>query len=314
LRISSCGVPQRFVAALATLALTGARLPAGELVAEDEVAFAVLFAPDAAIETLVDGLGFSEGPVWYGGTGGFLIFSDIPANRLLQWDPTDGLSVFREPSEKINGNTLDLQGRLLSCEHAGRKVSLTLRDGSVLPLITQVDGKRFNSPNDIVVRDDGTIWFTDPDYGLEGRAAEVSGNHVYRFDPLTRKVVAVARDFVQPNGLCFSPDQSLLYIADSGRPRHIRVFPIRPDGDLGSGRIFATLDNGGPDGIRCDRDGRLWSSSGEGAQVFLADGRLIARVVLPKAGANLCFGGPTGHTLFITARDALHAVETLVGD
>ena len=191
-------------------------------------------------------------------------------------------------------------------------MSLTRRDGSVIEIVSRFEGRKLNSPNDAVVRSDGTIWFTDPDYGLAGREREQPTNNVYRFDPLTDELAAVATDFVKPNGLCLSPDERYLYVADSGKPRHIRRFAIREDRTLDAGTVFVALDKGGPDGIRCDEDGRVWSSSGDGAQVFLPDGRLVARIRLPKAGANLCFGGPDGRTVFLTARDGLYAVSTRV--
>ena len=273
-----------------------------------------IFPSDAEVTTLASDLRFTEGPVWVGGSDGYLVFSDIPANRLLKWDAEGGISVFREPSENTNGNTLDLQGRLISCKHGGRKLSLQKPNGEFHPLITLHQGKKFNSPNDVVVKSDGTLWFTDPDYGLASRPKEQPGNYVYRFDSLTDIVTAVATDFDKPNGLCFSPDESILYIADSGSPKHIRSFSVNPDGTLSNGKVFTKLDRGGPDGIRCDFQGRVWSSSGDGVQVFNPDGTLIARILLPKGAANLCFGGPNGRTLFMTARDQLHAVETLVTD
>jgi len=273
-----------------------------------------IFPSDVEVKTLASDLQFTEGPVWFGGREGYLVFSDIPADHLLKWTEEGGLETFRDPSENTNGNTLDLQGRLISCEHGGRKVSLQTADGKLISLISQYQGKKFNSPNDAVVKSDGTIWFTDPDYGLGSRPKEQAGNYVYRFDPLTQVVTAVATDFNKPNGLCFSPDESQLYIADSGSPKHIRSFLVDPDGTLSDGKIFAKLDVGGPDGIRCDFQGRVWSSSGDGVQVFNPDGTLIARILLPKGAANLCFGGANGRTLFMTARDQLHSVETLVND
>ncbi len=299
---------------LAALAAGTTSGSASELKAVDPVGFKALFPQGATIETLATDLGFTEGPVWLGGADGALIFSDIPKNQMMRWHPNQGLSVFREPSQKSNGNTLDLQGRLVTCEHAGRKVSMTQRDGKILPLVTAHADAKLNSPNDVVVRSDGTLWFTDPDYGLEGRAKEQEGNYVYRYDPLTDALTVVATDFVKPNGLCFSPDESMLYIADSGEPRHIRVFPVTDQGQLGKDRVFTKLDQGGPDGIRCDIEGRIWSSSGDGVQVFAPDGHLLARVLLPKGAANLCFGGTDGRTLFITAREGLYAVRTQTRD
>ena len=292
--------------------LCGGACGEGKLVAVDKVEFDRIFPTQAQVTRLAGDLQFTEGPVWYGREPGVLVFSDIPANKLLQWHPDRGLSVFRDPSHNANGNTVDRDGRLVTCEHGRRLVSITQPDGSVETLVDTFEGHAFNSPNDVVVKSDGTVWFTDPDYGLAGRPKEQPGNFVYRCDPATGDVTAVVRDFDRPNGLCFSPDESRLYIADSGSPRHIRVFPVRADGSLEAGRVFVKIDQGGPDGIRCDEGGRVWSSSGDGAQVFTADGNLVARVRLPQAGANLCFGGADGRTLFVTARAGLYAVATQV--
>jgi gluconolactonase len=243
-----------------------------------------------------------------------LVFSGIPANQLKKWDRAGCVGVFREPSNNANGNTLDGDGRLVSAEHGARRVSRTEKDGSVTTLVDSFEGKKLNSPNDVVVKSDGTVWFTDPDYGLAGRPNEVAGNYVYRFDPKSGTLNAVIKDFDKPNGFCFSPDERKLYVADSGKPRHIRVFTVGGDGTVGEGQVFAAIDKGGPDGIRCDEDGRVWSSSEDGAQVSSADGKLLARILLPESAANLAFGGPQGKTLFLTARTSLYAVETLVRD
>jgi gluconolactonase len=181
-------------------------------------------------------------------------------------------------------------------------------------LVDSLEGKKLNSPNDVVVKGDGTIWFTDPDYGLAGRPKEVPGNYVYRFDPKSNSLSAVVKDFDKPNGLCFSADEKKLYVADSGKPRHIRAFPVNSDGTLGEGAVFAAIDKGGPDGIRCDGKGNVWSSSGDGAQVFSPEGKLLVRILLPESAANLAFGGDKGTTLFLTARKSLYMVETLVRD
>ncbi len=290
-----------------------AGLSAASLQSEQDAEFARIFASNAEVKQLADNLRFSEGPVWVGGASGFLVFSDIPANKLMKWSPVTGLSVFRETSNNANGNILDLQNRLLTAEHGARRLSLTKKDGTVITVVDNFQGKKLNSPNDVVVKSDGSIWFTDPDYGLRNRPREQEGNYVYRFDPLTRELTAVAKDFVKPNGLCFSPDETKLYIADSGNPRHIRVFEVAGD-RLTGGQVFVKLDQGGPDGIRCDVEGRIWSSSGDGVQVFTPEGALIARVILPKGGANLAFGGADGQTLFITARNFLFSVKTLTTD
>jgi gluconolactonase len=275
--------------------------------------FRKVIAADAKLEKLADGFAFTEGPVWVAAEGGYLVFSDIPRNQLKKWTRAGGVTTFREPSQNANGNTLDREGRLVTAEHSGRRVSITDAGGLVQTLVSKVDGKRFSSPNDVVVKSDGTVWFTDPTYGLpKGATKETDGNHVYRYDLKARRAVVVAREFDMPNGLCFSPDEKRLYVADSGKPRHIRVFEVRADGTLDEGRVFAAIEKGGPDGIRCDADGRVWSSSGSGADIFLPSGRLIGKVNVPKGAANLCFGGADGKTLFLTARDALWALPTQV--
>lgn len=278
---------------------------------KDQAEFNRIFDSTAKVERLATGMKFVEGPAWFrsGGTE-FLIFSDIPANELKKWTPAKGVETFRSPSNNANGNTVDREGRLLTAEHGARRISRTEKNGTVVTLVDSFEGKALNSPNDVVVTSDGIIWFTDPDYGLAGRTKEQPGNYVYRFDERTKSIRAVIKDFDKPNGLCFSPDETKLYIADSGKPRHIRVFNVKPDGSADAGSVFAAIDKGGPDGIRCDKDGRIWSSSGDGAQIFAADGRLIARILLPEAGANLAFGGPDGKTLYLTARTSLYAVAT----
>ncbi|MBY0502489.1 MAG: SMP-30/gluconolactonase/LRE family protein [Bryobacteraceae bacterium] len=281
-------------------------LPAADFDAKDPSVLAKLFPKGAALRRLATDMQFIEGPVWM--PAGFLVFSDIPANELKRWDG-QSVASFRTPSQHTNGNTLDRQGRLISAEHDGR-LSRTEADGQVVTLVDSFEGKKLNSPNDAVVKRDGSIWFTDPDYGLGTRAKEQPGNYVYRFDPAKRAITAVVKDFDKPNGLCFSPDERRLYVADSGKPRHIRVFDVQLDGTLANGRVFATIDKGGPDGIRADEAGRIWSSSGDGAQVFSPDGQLLVRILLPEAAANLTFGGKDGRTLFLTARKSLYAVET----
>lgn len=285
---------------------------AGAFDIRNETEFKKIIPADTKIEKLAGDMGFLEGPVWNPAEGGFLIFSDIPNDELKKWSKDGGLTTYRKPSNKSNGNSLDPAGRLVTAEHGGRRISRTEKDGTVVTVVDQFDGKKFSSPNDVVVKSDGTIWFSDPDYGLEGRPKEQEGNYVFRHDPKTKSVAAVAKDFDKPNGLCFAPDEKKLYIADSGRPRHIRVFDVNRDGTLGNGSVFCTIDKGAPDGIRCDADGRIWSSSGDGAHVFSADGSLIVKIIAPEAGANLCFGGKDGKTLFITARKSLYAVQTLV--
>lgn len=302
----------------ALFGLAQAFVPAAVLQPVDEAEFRRCVAADAKLEKLAEGFTFTEGPTWLRAQG-VLVFSDIPQNELKQWSPTAGVSTFRQPSHNANGNTTDLQGRLLTCEHSGRRVARLESDGTVRTVVDQFEGRKLNSPNDVIVRSDGTIWFTDPEYGLrmnpqtkqrEGR--EQPANHVFRHDPKTGRTTAVVKDFVQPNGLAFSPDERRLYVADSGAPKHIRVFDVQPDGMLSTGRVFCTIDRGVPDGIRVDADGRVWSSAGDGVQIFAPDGRLIGRILVPESPANLCFGGADGRTLFITARKSLYAVKVQV--
>lgn len=289
----------------------------GNLVPVVPAEFARCVAPDAKVEKLAGDFQFVEGPVWLPRESA-LIFSDIPKDELKRWTRTGGVTVFRAPSRNANGNSLDAAGRLLTCEHSGRRVVRLEPDGTLAVLAEAFEGKRLNSPNDIVERRDGTLWFTDPDYGLKTDPAtkakvgkEQPGNFVYRLDPKSGRVTAVARDFSHPNGLAFSPDEAKLYIADSGAPRHIRVFSVASDGTLRDGRVFCTIDKGGPDGIRVDREGRVWSSTGDGVQVFSPTGELLGRILTPEAAANLCFGGEDGRTLFITARKSLYAIRVL---
>jgi gluconolactonase len=292
------------------LALFIAVLPAADFEIKDQAEFKKLFSPDAKVERLATDMQFVEGPVWM--PGGFLVFSDIPANELKRWDAAGGVKTYRKPSNNANGNTLDKTGRMVTAEHGAHRISRTAADGTVETLVEKFEGKNLNSPNDAVVKSDGSIWFTDPDYGLSGRPKEQAGNYVYRLDPASKTLMPVVKDFDKPNGLCFSPDETKLYIADSGKPRHIRVFAVSKDGAVSGGSEFAKIDKGGPDGIRCDAGGRVWSSSGDGAQIFAADGHLIARILLPEGAANLTFGGKDGKTLFLTARKSLYSVPTKV--
>lgn len=301
---------------LALLALAG-RLHAADLVAENAADFSRCVPADATVKKLAGDMGFIEGPVWL--ASGTLVFSDIPNNELKQWSPAGGVKTFRQPSQNANGNTLDRAGRLLTCEHTGRRVAVLEANGTLKTLVDTFDGKKFNSPNDVVVRSDGTVWFTDPEYGLKTDPAtkkkvgkEQAGNFVYRHDPKTGATTVVARDFDQPNGLAFSPDEKRLYVADSGAPRNIRVYDVGAAGTLSGGRIFCTIDKGGPDGIRVDRDGRVWSSAGDGVQIFAADGSRVGRILVAESPANLCFGGADGKTLFLTARKSLYAIQVSV--
>ena len=280
---------------------------------EDADAFRQVVPEGARVRQLADGYRFVEGPVWIGGR---LYFSDIPAERIYVWSPDAGASLFRDNSGAANGNARDAAGHLLSCEHATRVVSITLgEERSVLVDRFEHDGKpvRFNSPNDAVVKSDGTIWFTDPPYGLpedkRGERMEYGGSWVFRYDPRDESVTPVAKDFDAPNGLCFSPDESTLYVADSGKPRHVRRFKVGADGTLSGGEVFCTIDKGVPDGIRCDAAGRLFCTAGDGIHVFAPDGGRIGKILVEQSPANCGFGGADGKTLFITAQKGLYAID-----
>jgi gluconolactonase len=282
--------------------------------------FRALAFPNVHIEKLFTGCRWAEGPAWFP-AGRYLVWSDIPNDRMLRYDDTDGsVSVFRQPAMNTNGNTVDLAGRLVSCEHRGRCVSRTEHDGSRSVLASLVDGKRLNSPNDVVVKSDGSIWFTDPSYGIdsdyEGDAApsEIGARNVYRIDPASGAVRAVATDFVQPNGLAFSPDESLLYIVDTGAthvtdgPHHVRRFQVQADGSLRGGEVFATCPAGLYDGFRVDVHGNLWLSAGDGVHCHAPDGTLLGKLRVPETVANVCFGGAKRNRLFICATTSLFAV------
>lgn len=282
--------------------------------------FAKYMIPVCSLETLHTGMRWAEGPVYFA-DGRYLVLSDIPNNRMLRWEEESGqVSVFRYPSGFSNGNTRDRQGRLVTCEHGNRRVTRTEPDGSITVLADRVGGKRLNSPNDVVVRSDGTVWFTDPPYGIltdyEGNKAEseIGGCHVYCCNPQTGEVSVVADDFVKPNGLAFSADERHLYVADSGRshaadaPHHIRVFDVSDQGRLTNGRVFAEIDPGIPDGFRIDVDGNLWVGAGDGVHCFDAHGQLLGKILTPETVANVTFGGPKRNQLFIAATSTLFAV------
>jgi gluconolactonase len=295
------------------MALSAALLQtASDFDAVDQAAFQKLIPKGSKVQKLAGDLKFVEGPVWVDAPGGgYLVFSDIPANELKRWDAAGGVRTFRAPSGSSNGNTLDREGRLVTAEHAGR-VSRTEKDGTVVTVVDAFEGKKLSSPNYVVVRSDGTIWLTDPDYGLAGRKKETPGNYVYRHDPAKKTMTAIVTDMPNPNGLCFSPDESTLYVANSGKPPAIRAYAVGAGTGPAQGKVFATLDKGIPDGIRCDEQGNVWSSSGDGVQIFSPSGSLIGRILLPESAANLAFGGPTGRTVYMTARTSLYAVETSV--
>lgn len=275
----------------------------------------------ASVEKLWTGGRWTEGPAYFPALKS-LVFSDIPNDRLMRFDETTGQTgiLCGGRDRYVNGNTVDRQGRLVSCEHGGRCVTRTEHDGRLTVLADRFDGKRFNSPNDLVVKSDDSIWFTDPAYGIdsdyEGFAAtpELDGCHVYRIDGQTGHITKVTDDFERPNGLAFSPNETKLYIVDSGGTHfdsgehHIRVFDVRDDNTLSGGDVLAECENGFFDGFRLDQDGRLWCAAADGVHCLLPNGELIGKVLLPERASNVCFGGPKNNRLFVTASGSLYAI------
>ena len=269
---------------------------------------------DAWIERLYTGCRWAEGPAYFP-AGRYLVFSDIPNDRMLRWDETTGaVGVFRQPAGYANGHTVDRRGRLLSCEQGNRRLTRTEHDGSITVLADRYDGRRLNSPNDVVERADGSIWFTDPSYGIDSdyeghkAASEIGACHVYRIAPDTGEVRIVADDFIRPNGLAFSLDERQLYIVDT-RKKHIRLFDVADDGTLSGGKVFATCDAGSFDGVRLDAAGRLWAAAHDGLHCFDPDGTLIGKLRLPEIVANLTFGGPKLNELYVCATSSLYAIR-----
>jgi gluconolactonase len=285
--------------------------------------FARLVNSTARLERLYTGCRWAEGPAYFP-AGRYLIWSDIPNERMLRYDETSGqVSVFRQPSGYSNGNSVDRQGRLVTCEHGNRRVTRTEFDGTITVIADRFEGKRFNSPNDVVVKSDGSIWFSDPPYGIDSdyeghkSAAEIGGNHLYRVDPASGAVTIAANDFVCPNGLAFSLDETRLYVADTGAthvedgPRHIRRFDVGADGGLSGGEVFAQCPDGLFDGFRLDSEGRIWTSAASGVLCYDPDGTLIGKLKVPETVANLCFGGLKRNRMFICGTTSLYAVMVM---
>ena len=279
-----------------------------------------LVNPNARLDRLYTGCRWAEGPAYFA-AGRYLIWSDIPNDRIMRYDETDGsVSVFRSPAGNTNGHTVDRQGRLVSCEHGGRRVSRTEHDGKIVTLADRFDGKRLNSPNDVVVKSDNSIWFTDPTYGIdsdyEGNQAvsEIGRSNVYRTDPATGAVTAVVTDMVKPNGIAFSRDESQLYVVDTGRthvpngPAHIRVFDVAANGTLSGGRVFAECTAGLFDGFRLDVEGRIWTSAADGVHCYHPDGTLLGKVLVPEPVANVVFGGPKRNILYVCGTTSLYSI------
>ncbi len=281
--------------------------------------FRALIQPNARLRRMATGFEWTEGPVWFPDHQ-ILLFSDIPAERMMRMTADGQTSVFRTASGYSNGNTRDRQGRLVTCQHGTRSVTRTEPDGTLTVIADSYQGRRLNSPNDVVVQSNGAIWFTDPTYGIlsdyEGYRAdpEQSARNVFRVDPQTGAVEAKITDFVQPNGLAFSPDEKILYVAESGSshdkdvPAVIRAFNCDEAGNISDAGVFATIDTGFPDGFRSDMFGNIWSSAADGVHCFHPDGTLLGKILVPEVVANLTFGGPRLNRIFIAGTTSIYKI------
>lgn len=280
--------------------------------------FKSIVLSNAPLEKLGEGFRWLEGPVWFADQQCLLV-SDLPNNRIMRWTESGGVSVFREPSNFANGHTRDCEGRLIGCSHQDRCIKRTEFDGRITVLADRYQGKRLNSPNDVVVKRDGTIWFSDPPYGIQtdyegGKQESELPANLYRFDPRDGSLTVAADDFKGPNGLCFSPDEKRLYIAETGLQfaaepvQHIRVFDVAGDGTrLGNGRIFHKVQPGAADGLRCDEDGNVWTSAADGVHCIAPDGTLLGKLKVPFVVSNLTFGGRNRSRIFICGSQTLFA-------
>lgn len=280
--------------------------------------FARYILGNAGLEELASGIRWIEGPVWMGDWN-CLLFQDLPRNRTMRWTEAEGVSVFRAPSDYANGQTRDHQGRLISCSHRGRCLYRTEHDGRVVTLVDRHRGRRLNAPNDVVVKSDGSIWFSDPLYGISndyegGRQLSEQPPSLYRFDPETGTIAVAADDFEGPNGLAFSPDETKLYVAETGDqtkddPRQvIRVFDVGDDGELSGGGEFHKIDPGYCDGMAVDEDGNIWSSAADGVHCLSPEGHILGKVLVPYRVSNVAFGGPYRNRLFIGGSHRLYAI------
>jgi gluconolactonase len=317
--------------------LPGSRYPASQLEAAEKSPKPTFgpsgfpaFAGTMAVERVATGFRWAEGPVYFP-AGRYVLFSDIPNNRIMRFSEDDGhVSVYRQPSMNSNGNTIDREGRLITCEHAGRRVTRTELDGSITVIADKYNNKKLNSPNDAVVTSDGAIWFTDPVYGIGGyyegvkAEPEQEKHNVYRVDPKSGEIRVVVDDFVEPNGIALSPDEKKLYVIDTGftdgpdNPSHIRVFDLNVEaGKVGNNKVFADMPKPSiTDGVRCDTEGRVWCSVGwgdtneDGVRCYTKDGELLGKIHIPETVANLCFGGQQRNRLYICGSTSLYAVYT----
>jgi gluconolactonase len=273
-----------------------------------------LFSRNVGVTLVVSGLRFTEGPIWFKDEG-YLLFSDIPANHIYRLTPDGQLSVFRENSFNSNGLTRDKQGHLIACEHSTRRITRLEKDGSITILADCFRGKKLNSPNDVVVKSDGSIYFTDPPYGIKPEHQEQSVQGVYRLSPDGNELTIVADDFLKPNGLAFSPDERRLYINDSSERRHIRVFDVRSDGTLANDRLFHDMNvktSGSPDGMKVDVIGNVYCTGARGVWVFDAHGYHLGTILTPEQPANCAWGDKDWKTLYITAQSSIYKIRVNV--
>jgi len=280
--------------------------------------FEAVVGPDIAFVTVASGFLFTEGPLWHR-RDGYLLFSDMPGDHLRRWSAADGVQTFRQPCAQSNGLAWDLQGRLLACEHASSRLTRTEADGSTTVLASHHQGRELNSPNDVVVKSDGAIYFTDPTYGRNEfygrpRPVELDFRGVYRVDPATGALTLLADDFEQPNGLCFSSDERRLFVNDTAR-QHIRVFDVRADGSLANSRVWARTVGegaGAPDGMKLDAQGHLYCCGPGGIHVFAPDATCLGVIRVPEYTANFCWGDADLRSLYITASKSVYRIRTTV--
>ena len=294
----------------------GMLLMAGAILGQGDTSTGIagILEPGTKVEKLAGDLKFIEGPVWVpdkSEQGGHLLFSDIPDNVIYKWSEGGKPTAFRQPCGSTNGHTLDKQGRLLSCEHTGRRVSRTEKDGKVVTLADTYEGKKLNSPNDIVVKSDGGIYFTDPPYGIQKEQEELGFSGVYRIGK-DNKLTLLTKQFPRPNGLAFSPDEKKLYINDS-QENYIYVFDVKADGTLANGKLFANLTSPGKDGVadglKVDIKGNLYTTGPEGVWIYAPEGKLLGKIIPPEVPANVGWGGKDYKTLYLTARTGLYRVR-----
>ena len=292
----------------------------------ENVALSAVVDPGAELEQLGSGCTWAEGPVYLPDEE-VVLCSDIPNDRIMCWSADSGFTEYRTGVEYTNGHTLDLEGRLVSCSHGHRRIERTESDGSIVTVVDHYQGRRLNSPNDLVVKSDGTIWFSDPPYGIasdhEGHKAdsEIDDCYVYRFDPADGSLVAVTDVIEEPNGLAFSPDESLLYVSDTSAAfredelgnHHIMTFDVIGGRALNNPRLFAEVSPGLSDGFRVTTEGHVLTSAADGIHIYSPDATRLGKILTPEPASNCAFGGPTGTRLFITASSSLHAIDLKLG-